>query len=72
MTREQMKQKKRQNRLLAVCLTIIAVWVLCLALSIHADAAFDAEQYKTTLSVVGAVAVSACIMRVVSWLDGER
>ena len=69
MTREQRKQRKRQNRLLALCLAIIAVWILCLALSTHANAAFNAEQYSTGLAVIGAFAVSGAIMRVVAWLE---
>ena len=72
MTREERNQRKRSNRLMALCIAIIAVWVFCLALSTSANAAFDAEAYKTGLSCVGAVTLAALLMRAVVWLDTPR
>ncbi len=72
MTREEKKLRRRQNRLLALCLLIIAVWVLCIALSVTVRAAFDGETYKTALAVIGALAVSTGLMRVIVWLDTPR
>ena len=66
------EQKHRANRILAVCIAIIAIWVLCIALSIDVLAAFDGERYKTALSVIGALWLSCGLMRVVCWLDKPR
>ena len=75
MTREERRQRRRENRLLAICLGIIAVWVLCLLLSCNATAAYEtaeaAEPDKLTvgLAIIGAFWVSWALMRMVEWLD---
>lgn len=79
MTREERSQRRRENRLLAICLTIIAVWVLCLLLTCNADAAYEAaeaaaepDKLTKALAAIGACWVSWALMRVIEWLDRPR
>ena len=68
MTREQRKQRRRSNVLMAIC-WIIALVCIALSCVIYCNASYDGEAVKTSLSVVGAFTVSGALMRVVTWLD---
>ena len=79
MTREERNQRRSENRLMAVCLMIIAAWVLCLLLSCNATAAYEAaeaaaepDKLTKALAAIGACWVSWALMRAVVWLDTPR
>ena len=78
MTREERNQRHRENRLMAVCLMIIAAWVLYLLLSCNAaayeaaEAAAEPDKLTKALAAIGACWVSWALMRAVVWLDTPR
>ena len=79
MTREERNRRRRENRLLAICLAIIAVWVLYLLLTCNVGAAYEAaetaaepDKLTEALAVIGACWVSCALMRAVVWLDTPR
>ena len=75
LTREQRRLRRIKRLILLAVSAIVAVIFVasvCIALSVPVRAAFDAEAYKTTLSVIGALWLAGGLMRVVAWLDGER
>lgn len=66
MTRMQIKQRHTGAAVAAVTGCIIGAIMTALLPE------FDPEAFKTTLAVIGAVAASYALCRVVWWLDGER
>lgn len=66
MTREERKQADRRKLAAAVTGCIVGAIVTALLPE------FDPEAFKTTLAVIGAVAASYSLCRVIFWLDGER
>ena len=66
MTREERKQSDRCNLSAAVTGCIVGAIVTALLPE------FDPDAFKTTLAVIGAVAASYALCRVIFWLDGER
>ena len=68
---ETREQRKRRRKLTAICWAIVFVLVAAL-LCTYANAAFEPEQFKTDLSVVGAFTVAAALMRAIVWLDTPR
>ena len=75
MTREE-RRRRRENILLGICMTIVAVWIALLLLSGSAGAAGEAaeaaaepDKLTEALVVIGAGWVSWALMRVVVWLD---
>lgn len=78
MTREE-RRRRRENILLGICMTIVAVWIALLLLSGSAGAACEAaeaaaepDKLTEALAVIGAVWVSRALMRVIEWLDRPR
>lgn len=66
MTRMQIKQRRTGAAVAAVTGCIVGAIITSLLPN------FDSEAFKTTLAVIGAVAASYALCRVVWWLDGER
>lgn len=76
MTREERRQRRRENILLVIYITIIAVWVACLLLSCEVyaagetvEAVSESDTLTTALAVTGAVAWSWALTKVIVWLD---
>ena len=75
MTREEKRQRRRENLLMALCICIIGVWVAALLCSM-ANAAYSAEVVEQeldplteALAVIGTGWVSWTLMRGIEWLD---
>ena len=65
---ETREQRKRRRKLTAICWAIVLVWMAAL-LCTYSNVAFEPEQFKTDLSVIGAFTVAAALTRVIVWLD---
>ena len=79
MTREERRQRRRENILLGICMAIVAVWIALLLLSGSAGAACEAaeaaaepDKLTKALAAIGACWVSWALMRAVVWLDTPR
>lgn len=66
MTRMQIKQRRTGAAAAAATGCIVGAIVAALLPE------FDPDAFKTTLAVIGAVAASYALCRVIFWLDGER
>lgn len=71
MTREERKQRRRQNLLMALCWIIVLVWVACL-LSTRANAVCELEGVTTGQAVTGSIVWASLLMRVIVWLDTPK
>lgn len=78
MTREEKRQRRRENLLMALCICIIGVWVAALLCSM-ANAAYAAEVVEQeldplteVLAIIGSGWVSWTLMRFIKWLDTPR
>ena len=78
MTREEKRQRRRENLLMALCICIIGVWVAALLCSM-ANAAYAAEVVEQepdalteALAIIGTGWVSWTLMRFIKWLDTPR
>lgn len=78
MTREEKRQRRRENLLMALCICIIGVWVAALLCSM-ANAAYAAEVVEQeldplteVLAIIGSGWVAWALMRGIEWLDKPR
>ncbi len=71
-TREERKLRRRENRLLALCLAIILVWAICRALDITAHAACGLPGVRTDEAVTGAFVWAGLITAALVRLDTPK
>ena len=67
MTREEKRQRKKQNRLTALCFVILLIWAACLLCS-YAGASFG----ERVCTVTGAWTWAWILTRFISWLDKPK
>lgn len=80
MTREEIRLRRRQNRLWGLCWFIVLVWIARLLLTLDASAAVSAaeegaaepDRLTTVLAVIGAWWSARAILRGIEMLDDSR
>ncbi len=71
MTREEIRLRRRQNRLWGLCWLIVLVWIACLLCG-TANAACELPGVTTGQAVTGALVWACALVRVIVWLDTPR